>query len=109
VRIKPIDEAIEVAELVRPVRRYLQTVGLGLDSPRLEQVATALGRLGADRVCPLGRMPDPPPVWHHDGRFNLLDLVRWTDLEPEASAGRWEFAHPEAGVYGQPREPSGAA
>ena len=100
VRIKPVDDALEVAELVHPVRRYLQTVGLGLDSPRLEQLATVIGRLGADRVCPLGRMPDPSPAWHHDGRFNLLDLVRWTDLEPEGSAGRWEFAHPEAGIYG---------
>jgi hypothetical protein len=107
IRIKPLDDALEVAELARPVRAYLQTCGAGLDPPRLERLAGALGRLGLDRVCPLGRMPDPSPSWHHDGRFNLLDLVRWTDLEPDASGGRWEFAHPEAGIYGWPR-PDGA-
>jgi hypothetical protein len=25
-----------------------------------------------------------PAGWHHDGRFNLLDLVRFTDLESSA-------------------------
>ncbi len=100
VRVKPVRDVLDAAELARPVRTYLQTCGVGLDSLRAEALATALGRLGLDRVCPLGRMPDPSPAWHHDGRFNLLDLLRWTDLEPDASGGRWEFAHPERGVYG---------
>jgi len=100
IRVKPIDDVDEVPSLVAPVQRYLQTCGAGLDGPRLERLAGALGRLGLDRICPLGRMPDPSPAWHHDGRFNLLDLVRWTDLEPEASGGRWELAHPAAGIHG---------
>lgn len=108
IRVKPLDDVLAAVHLVRPVRAYLQTCGVGLDPPRLEQLATALGRLGLDRVCPLGRMPDPSPAWHHDGRFNLLDLVRWTDLEPDVGSGRWEFAHPEQGIYGQPREAAGA-
>ncbi|HEY8475893.1 MAG TPA: acyl-CoA reductase [Chloroflexota bacterium] len=100
IRVKPVDDVDDVVEHVRPVRAYLQTCGVGLDAPRLERLATALGRLGLDRICPLGCMPDPSPAWHHDGRFNLLDLVRWTDLEPDVSGGRWEFAHPEGGIYG---------
>jgi hypothetical protein len=27
-------------------------------------------------------MPYPAFAWHHDGRGNLLDLVRFTDIEP---------------------------
>jgi acyl-CoA reductase LuxC len=104
IRARPVDDLLTVAELARPYRAYLQTVGLALDPPRLEQLATSLGRLGADRICPLGRMPDPSPAWHHDGRFNLLDLVRWTDLEPESTTGHWEFSHPELGLYGEPLE-----
>jgi hypothetical protein len=49
-------------------------------------------------------MGDAAPDWHHDGRFNLLELLRWTDLEPRASAGRWEFSHPELGLYGSPSD-----
>jgi hypothetical protein len=45
-------------------------------------------------------MGDVAPTWHHDGRFNLLELLRWTDLEPDSTAGRWEFAHPHLGLYG---------
>lgn len=108
IRIRPVDDILATAELARPFRAYLQTVGLAVDPPRLQQLASLLGRLGADRICPLGRMPDPSPAWHHDGRFNLLDLVRWTDLEPESTAGRWEFAHPNLGVYGEPLEAADA-
>ncbi len=45
-------------------------------------------------------MGDPPVTWHHDGRFNVLDFLRFTDLEPPLSAGRWEYAHPHPGVLG---------
>jgi hypothetical protein len=48
-------------------------------------------------------MGDPPVTWHHDGRFNLLDFLRFTDREPETTAGRWEFAHPKQGVLGLER------
>jgi hypothetical protein len=98
--VKPIDELADVPMLVSPVKRYLQTCGVAASPERTVALAGELGRLGLDRVCPLGRMADVSPEWHHDGRFNLLELLRWTDLEPEGSAGRWEFAHPDLGLYG---------
>jgi len=100
--VKPIDDLASISELVAPVKRYLQTCGVAASAERTQALAGQLGRLGLDRVCPLGRMADVSPEWHHDGRFNLLDLLRWTDLEPEGSAGRWEFAHPDLGLYGVP-------
>jgi hypothetical protein len=106
VRVKPIADVLTVPDLLGPVRRYLQTVGVALPEPRLLALADRLGRLGLDRVCPLGQMPDPSPGWHHDGRYNVLDLLRWTDLEAPTSAGRWEFEHPEGGIYGIARTPS---
>lgn len=104
VRVKPVDDVAVVPALLLPVQRYLQTAGVALPPPRLLALAERLGALGLDRVCPLGQMPDPSPGWHHDGRFNVLDLLRWTDVEAPTSAGRWEFAHPEAGLYGAPRD-----
>ena len=99
--VKPVSDLVgEVPSLARPVRRYLQTCGVAADPERVRALAERLGRLGLDRVCPLGRMGDVAPDWHHDGRFTLLELLRWTDLEPDASAGRWEFAHPDLGLYG---------
>jgi hypothetical protein len=103
IRVKPIDDVAEVPALLAPVRRYLQTAGAALPEPRLLAFAEAVGRIGLDRVCPLGQMPDPSPGWHHDGRYNVLDLLRWTDVEAPTSAGRWEFEHPDAGIYGRAR------
>jgi hypothetical protein len=105
VYVKPVSDLIsDVPRLVVPVRRYLQTCGVAAAPERRRALAEALGRLGLDRVCPVGRMGDVAPTWHHDGRFNLLELLRWTDLEPDASAGRWEFAHPDLGLYGRELE-----
>lgn len=84
VRVKPLADAAEVAELLTPLRPWLQTVGVaGLDD-RIETVATSLALAGAVRVAPLATSPWPPPWWHHDGRGPLDALVRWTDLEIEA-------------------------
>jgi hypothetical protein len=98
--IKPIVDASALPEVLAPVQRYLQTAAVSADAERLIEIASALADLGLDRVCPLGQMGDPPVTWHHDGRFNLLDFVRFTDLEPESAAGRWEFSHPDRGVLG---------
>ncbi|MBV9598996.1 MAG: acyl-CoA reductase [Chloroflexi bacterium] len=101
--VKPVDDLVaDVPRLAAGVRRYLQTCGVAASSDRTRALALGLGRLGLDRVCPLGRMGDVAATWHHDGRFNLLELLRWTDLEPDASAGRWEFENPELGLYGNP-------
>ena len=60
----------------------LQALGLaGLsDSDRRQAEELAIG-LGASRVTPPGAMAWPPADWRHDGRMQLLPLVRWTDLE----------------------------
>lgn len=102
VYVKPVaDLLVDVPALVEPARKYLQSCGVAAPEGRRRALAEQLGRLGLDRVCPLGRMGDVAPTWHHDGRSSLLDLLRWTDLEPESSAGRWEFSNPHLGLYGR--------
>lgn len=81
VAVKPIAGAGEVIALLQPVRAFLQTAALALTPERCDALADALGAAGVTRICPVGKMPDPDPAWHHDGRFNLLDLVRFTDRE----------------------------
>jgi len=83
VRVKPVRDGAEVPALLAAYAHLLQTVGVSASPERAEALAAQLGRLGASRVAPLGRMAWPPPWWHHDGHPPLRDLVRWCDLEGE--------------------------
>ena len=38
-------------------------------------------------------MTAPEAGWHHDGRFNLLDLVTLTEIEQSAEQAADAFAH----------------
>lgn len=70
----PADLAAELA----PVRRHLSAVGMW---PATIDNARKLATLGANRLCPIGRMQAPPWTWHQDGQPALTPLVRWVDFE----------------------------
>lgn len=60
----------------------IQAMGLAGLEARVERHAEELAvELGVSRVTRPGRMAWPPPDWRHDGRMQLLPLVRWTDFE----------------------------
>ncbi len=63
------------------VRGKVSTVGLASAEDRAASLALELARWGAGRVCPIGRMQEPPLAWRHDGRPALADLIAWTDWE----------------------------
>jgi Acyl-CoA reductase (LuxC) len=74
--IKPMPA--DLGSVLAPLRRHISTVGLhpvDLDSVELA------ARLGAQRVCQIGQMQNPPMTWHHDGWPTLLSLVRYVDVE----------------------------
>ena len=64
----------------------LQTVGVAAAPEELFRLSALLGEAGATRICALGEMTAPEAGWHHDGRFNLLDLVRIVEIERGAEA-----------------------
>lgn len=74
----------ELGRLRGVLEGRLQALGVaGLsdtDRRRAEELAV---ELGVSRVTPPGAMAWPPADWRHDGRMQLLPLVRWTDLETE--------------------------
>jgi hypothetical protein len=70
----PADLAAELA----PVRRHLSAAGMW---PATIENARKLSTLGANRLCPIGRMQAPPWTWHQDGQPALTPLVRWVDFE----------------------------
>lgn len=92
-RVHPVDGMDDVERLATPVRRHLQTAGVACSPDRLDGWAEVLGRLGVDRICAVGQMPQPAAGWHHDGRGNLTALVRWVDIEGAAEA---ELEHYDA-------------
>lgn len=81
VYVKPVANLAEALQHADPVREHVSTVGIAVPEHTAGDVATTLARWGAARVCPLGKMQEPPLGWRHDGRPALADLVTWTDLE----------------------------
>lgn len=76
--VRDLNEALQGAD---PVRQKISTVGLACGPSQTTDLAKRLARWGARRICPLGRMQNPPLGWRHDGRPPLGDLVSWIDWE----------------------------
>jgi hypothetical protein len=76
-----VDALEDVAPLLEPHAAFLQTVGLATTPEALYPLADLLGQAGVTRIAPLGAMTLPEAGWHHDGRFNLADLVRMVEIE----------------------------
>ena len=81
VYVKAVDRLSAALQAAEPVRGKVSTVGLAAVGPRAEALAAELARWGVTRICPLGKMQNPPLTWRHDGRPGLGDLVTWTDWE----------------------------
>ena len=79
-----VDHLDDVVPLVAPHARFLQTAGVAAEPQELFRLGEALGRAGVTRICALGAMTAPEAGWHHDGRFNLADLVRMVEIEQSA-------------------------
>jgi hypothetical protein len=86
-KIVAVDRLDEVIDLIAPARassrppasRHRPTSCSGWPPARPG---------GVTRIAALGAMTAPEAGWHHDGRFNLLDLVTMTEIEQARSRGR---------------------
>ncbi|MGE8601856.1 acyl-CoA reductase, partial [Bordetella trematum] len=77
---------------VAPQAAYLQTAGVAASPEELHRLAESLGAAGVTRISALGAMSQPEAGWHNDGRFNLLDLVRMTEIELSAEMAAEPYA-----------------
>jgi hypothetical protein len=82
--VSAVDRLEDAVPLVAPHAAFLQTAGIAAEPQRLYQLAELLGRAGVTRIAAPGAMTAPEAGWHHDGRFNLLDLVRMVEIEASA-------------------------
>lgn len=81
VYVIPVMSIDDVPSYLHEVRGLLQTFGVACTPNNFRSIIEVLGQCGVSRVTFLGRMGEPEPGWHHDGRPHLADLVRWVDVE----------------------------
>ena len=84
IAVVAVDRLDAVLPVVAAQRDYLQTAGIAAGPEELYRLAGLLGAAGVTRISAIGSMSMPEAGWHHDGRSNLLDLVRMTEIEQSA-------------------------
>ncbi len=84
VQVVAVDTLEAAAEALAPHAPHLQTAGVAVEPERLYPLSLRLAQAGITRVCALGAMTSPEAGWHHDGGFNLRDLVRIAEIETSA-------------------------
>lgn len=78
--VVPVPDLSGCVDVLAPLARVLQTVGLAGLGARRHEFGEALIALGATRIVPLDQAPFPDPDWLHDGSRPLGELVRWAEL-----------------------------
>jgi hypothetical protein len=92
IQVVAVDALEDAVPVVAAQRDFLQTAGLAAAPDELYRLAALLGSAGVTRISAIGSMSAPEAGWHHDGRFNLLDLVRMTEIEQSAERAAEPFA-----------------
>lgn len=78
--VVPVPDLAGCRQVLAPLARALQTVGVTGLGARRHAFAEALVAMGATRIVPLDRVPFPDSDWLHDGSRPLGELVRWAEL-----------------------------
>lgn len=82
--VKPFRDLGEVLGQVEAHRGLVQSAGLLAAPGEALDIASALVRVGVDRITDLGKMGQGRIGSPHDGTFQLQGLVRWVCLESES-------------------------
>ena len=92
IQVVAVDRLDDVIPQIERHAPFLQTAGVAASPAELFRLAELLGQAGVTRVSAIGAMTAPEAGWHHDGRFNLLDLVRMVEIEHSAERAADGFA-----------------
>lgn len=85
IRVKPIEDIMQIPKLVKPLGQFLQTVGVAIPNERLIPFADAIGEVGATNLRAISSMTLQKPWEPWDGRFPLHELfehdnIRWVSI-----------------------------
>ena len=92
IRVFAFEKIEDILPSIKPYRSFLQTVGMASSPRELFKWADMLAGIGITRITALGSMTAPEAGWHHDGRFNLLDIINMVDIESSAEEDSERFA-----------------
>lgn len=81
VRLLAVSRLEDTLPALAPQRRHLEAAGLAVGPARRSELARRLGDIGVHRVCPLGKMQEPPLSWCQGGRPRVGDWVEWMEDE----------------------------
>jgi hypothetical protein len=84
IQVVAVDSLEQAITQVAAHPHFLQTAGVAAAPAELFRLSELLGAAGVTRITAIGSMTSPEAGWHHDGRFNLLDLVRVVEIEQSA-------------------------
>jgi hypothetical protein len=85
IKVKPVNDIMEIVSLIKPLGRFLQTVGVAIPNDRLIPFADAIGEIGATNIRTISNMTLQKSWEPWDGRFPLqelfeLDNIRWVSI-----------------------------
>jgi len=85
IRVKPVNDIMEIPKIVKPIGSFLQTVGVAIPNNRLIPFADAIGGAGATNIRAISSMTLQKPWEPWDGRFPLHELfehdnIRWVSI-----------------------------
>lgn len=85
IRVKPIDDIMQIPKIVKPLSTFLQTVGVAIPQDRLIAFAESIGKAGATNIRAISHMTLQKPWEPWDGRFPLHELfehdnIRWVSI-----------------------------
>ena len=81
IQVQPVNDLADALSALERVGPHLQTVALAAEAAEVGSLATKLGDIGATRLVSVGEAAWPAAHWHHDGRFQFMDLVHFVDLD----------------------------
>jgi hypothetical protein len=86
IRVKPIDDIMDIAKHIKPIGSFLQTVGVAIPQQRLLHFADAMGSIGATNMRTISGMTLQKAWEPWDGHFPLHELfeqdnIHWVSID----------------------------
>jgi hypothetical protein len=81
IRLQTVSQLEDIAPVLVAHRNVLAAAGIAAPAPRRQCLVTLFGECGVHRICPIGKMQEPPLTWCQGGRPRVGDWVQWLEVE----------------------------